>query len=473
VLRSSLFALTLGLFTYTGTAQADPVNLTKLYRPRLVLGSASETGGVRAVGSEGAEWAFPGGGRVIAEPGAEVVILKGMQKLNLGTGVVPAYSVSVRSGTVRVRVPDPKTSALIVAAPRKVIAVVASGEAVVVAGEERVAVANTEGRTMVAVGGGRHQTVEAGMLVAVDATGTGRRALLPSPTDARGNTVLLAYDGPVSLGELSWAPVAAAAGYRVELRNSSTNHLVRRDVMAQARIPAGFATLEPGGYTVRVVSLDPSGMESARPLERTLRVVKVNLPEGGYRDENGAVRFPPGTKLTLEHTEGVEMTYGNAPSYVTAPKELELARADARVVRFKSGEEAGSTTLVLLPRSARAEVEFGPRAPRWPGEALAIRIRLSEPGGARVPTWIEAHPKVTVGVEPVALQFAREGDWLTASLPPQTGPGPWVVRVEVSDQHGYELGRDFVEVSPASNAKPRGAARPRAQSAAASGSNGL
>jgi hypothetical protein len=473
VLRFSLLALTLGLSISTGTAHADPVNLTKLYRPRLVLGSASETGGVRAVGSEGAEWAFPGGGRVIAEAGAEVVILKGMQKLNLGGGVVPAYSVSVRTGTVRVRVPDPKTSALIVAAPRKVIAVVAGGEAVVVAGEGQVAVANTEGRTMVAVGGGRHQSVDAGTLIAVDAKGVSRRALLPSPADARGNTVMLAYDGAVSLGELSWAPVAEAAGYRVELRKASTNHLVRREVLDQSRIPAGFATLEPGAYTVRVVSLDPSGVESTRPLERSLRVVKVNLPEGGYRDDTGAVRFPPGTKLTLEQTDGVEMTYGNAQSYVAAPRELELARAEARVVRFKSGDEAGATTLVLLPRSARAEVEFGPRAPRWPGEVLAIRVRLTDPGGAHAPTWIEARPKVTVGVEPVAVEFTRDGGWLTGALPPQPGPGPWVVRVEVSDQHGFELGRDFVEVSAAPRAKPKAAVRPKAQSASASRSNDL
>lgn len=473
--RSSLLPLTLALITHTGIAHADAVNLAKLYRPQLVLGSAPERAGVREVGAEGAEWAFPGGGRVIAEPGAEVIILKGSQKLNLGDGLVPAYSVAVRSGSVRVRVPDPKKSALIAAGPRKVIAVVASGEAVIVAGDDQVAVGNSEGRTLVAVGRTRHQSVEPGTLLAVDEKGPSRRALLPPPAAGRGNTVLLAYDRSVRTGELSWSPVADAAGYRVELRKASTNQLVKRDVLTEARLPAGFAELEPGGYTVRIVSIDRSGVESTRPLERSLRVVKVNLPEGGYRDATGAVRFPPGTKLTLEHTEGVEMTYGNAHSYFPAPKELELIRADPRVVRLKSGDEVGSTTLVLLPRSAKAEVEFGPRAPRWPGDALAIRVRLMEPGGASAPTWIEARPKVTVGVEPVDVEFAREGGWLTGALPPQPGPGPWVVRVEVADQHGFELGRDFVEVSRALPAKPKGnaPARRQANSASRSRSNDL
>jgi hypothetical protein len=285
---------------------------------------------------------------------------------------------------------------------------------------------------------------------------------------------VLAYDDSAPLGELTWAAVPDAAAYRVELRNASTNHLVKRAVMAQPRIPAGFTTLAPGGYSVRVASVDRSGMESARPLERAVNVVKVILPEGGYRDETGAVRFPPGTKLKLEHTDGVEMTYGNARSYFAAPNELELMRADVRVVRFKSGDEAGAVTLLLLPREARAEVAFGPRAPRWPGEALAIRVRLTEPGGENAPTWIEPRPKVTVGVDPVPVAFTREGAWLTGALPSQPGPGPWVVRVEVADQHGFELGRDFVEVSRAPAVKPDAKAASRARkNASASGSNGL
>jgi hypothetical protein len=475
VLRSSILALVLGLSTYTGAAHADAVDLEKLYRPRLVLGSATDQGGVREVGAEGAEWAFPGGGRVIAEPGASIVILKGSQKLNLGDGIVPAYSIALKSGSVRVRVPNPKASALIVAGPRKVIAVVASGEAVMVASEEQIAVANTEGRTMVAVGTSRHQAVEAGTLIAIDQHGPSRRGLLPSPTASGGKNVVLAYDSKAPIGELGWVPVPDAAGYRVELRDAKTNHLVKRQVLDQPRLPVGFATLAPGRYTVRVVSLDRSGVESTRPLQRTVSVVKVNLPEGGYRDETGAVRFPPGTKLSLQHTEGVEMTYGNAQSYFPAPAALELQRAEPRVVRFKSGEDAGGVTLLLLPRSAKAEVEFGPSAPRWPGGALAIRVRLTEPGGAKAPTWIEARPKVTVGVDPVPLAFTRDGDWLTAALPAQTGPGPWVVRVEVADQHGFELGRDFVEVSRALPANPKAKGAPSAPSKRASvaGSHGL
>ena len=60
---------------------------------------------------------------------------------------------------------------------------------------------------------------------------------------------------------------------------------------------------------------------------------------------------------------------------------------------------------------------------------------------------------VEMGVEPVAVDFKAEGGWLRGVLPPRSGEGPWVVRVEVKDHSGRELGRDFVEVAAAAAAE--------------------
>jgi hypothetical protein len=78
-------------------------------------------------------------------------------------------------------------------------------------------------------------------------------------------------------------------------------------------------------------------------------------------------------------------------------------------------------------------------------------------------------------VDPIPLAFTPDGGWLTAELPAQPGPGPWVVRVEVADQHGFELGRDFVEVSRAvpENSKAKRAPSPPSKRASAAGSQGL
>jgi hypothetical protein len=55
-------------------------------------------------------------------------------------------------------------------------------------------------------------------------------------------------------------------------------------------------------------------------------------------------------------------------------------------------------------------------------------------------------PRVTLGVDALDVQFRQRGRVLHGRVPPQPGAGPWVVRVDVADQFGLPLGRDFVEV---------------------------
>jgi hypothetical protein len=71
--------------------------------------------------------------------------------------------------------------------------------------------------------------------------------------------------------------------------------------------------------------------------------------------------------------------------------------------------------------------------------------------------WIEPKPRVLVGVEEVEVEFKREAGGWRGILPARQGKGPWVVRVEVQDQHGIPLGRDFIEVSSATGSAAEGA----------------
>jgi hypothetical protein len=54
--------------------------------------------------------------------------------------------------------------------------------------------------------------------------------------------------------------------------------------------------------------------------------------------------------------------------------------------------------------------------------------------------------RVLLGLEPLAVRWRRQGQVWTAHIRPQAGPGPWVLRVEVTDQHGAFLGRSFLEI---------------------------
>jgi hypothetical protein len=49
-------------------------------------------------------------------------------------------------------------------------------------------------------------------------------------------------------------------------------------------------------------------------------------------------------------------------------------------------------------------------------------------------------PTVTLGLDPVDVNFEQEGNTLHAVVLPSAKPGPWIVRVDVADQFGVALG---------------------------------
>ncbi len=399
--------------------------------------------GVKA-GPSGAEWALPGGARVVAEAGSELRVIGVPQKLDLGTRrAVPSYTVMLKSGLVRAYVPAGGATAVVVSAPRKTSVIVASGEASVVAGAQ-VAVANAQGSTSVGVVGQPFHPVEVGM---VEVQGFPKRPLLRSPALVVTPSIMLSYGEPVALGALGWEAVPTARTYRVELRDDATSRIVARTETDATALPAGFTELEPGAYSLRLSAVDAVGLESARPVTLPVRVLQVKLPLGGFVDAAGVVRFPPGVTIDFGRIEGVQMAYGLEGPFAPAPSSLSLFRSRPSLVRFRAAGTDSVRELWLAPREAKARVAFGPRAPSWPGAPLEIQVRVD--GAGQSLEWLEPKTRVTVGVEPVAVAFQRDAQGWRGVLPPRTGQGPWVVRVEVEDQHGIALGRDFIEIASA------------------------
>jgi hypothetical protein len=56
-------------------------------------------------------------------------------------------------------------------------------------------------------------------------------------------------------------------------------------------------------------------------------------------------------------------------------------------------------------------------------------------------------PRVTLDQEVLTPSWSREGGRLRATIAPRGDKKPHVLRVEVSDQHGFPLGRNFLEVA--------------------------
>ena len=433
-----------------GPALADAP--APVYKPTQIAGQGEWSEGSYKVTSERAEWAFPGGARVVAFPGTIIRVMKISQPLQLKPGQeTTAYTVMLKAGRAHVNVPAGSKTAMVLMAPKKTSVIVAGGTADVVVTDPKVMVASHEGETSVAVAASPFKPLEPGMLRVVDDGAGETRPLVGSPGELNGARVQLSFGTPVSLSGLSWDAAPGAASYRVELREKGVAKARTIETTGTALPPE--LTVCPGSYTLRVAAVDPSGLESAKVLEEPLRVISLSLPPGGYVDAAGSVRLPLGARLALSHVDGVELTYGAAGVFMKAPPTLELVRGEPRLVSFKTPGNFDFANLQILPRDARARIEVTPRAPTWPRDRINIRVRLEEANGAPVPSFIQAKPKVIVGLETTPVEFRDAGGgWLSAELPARSGAGPWVVRVEVADQYGIDLGRDFIEVA----ASPQG-----------------
>jgi hypothetical protein len=443
-MKASAFCLCVGL----AISSLPSAALGDVRGPSLVGGAVTPTVGAYVAGKDGAEWLLPGGARVLAKEGTEFRVIGKPQRLALGPRRdTPGYTVLLRSGNLRVTVPADGRSAIVVAAPRKTNVLVVSGATSINAAKERVAVANAEGETSIGVGSDPLRALPVGMMREVNGAEGALRPLAESPSSLDAPAVSFAYGADTSLGALSW-PVARGAGsYRVEIRNDKGRLVASRET-STAEVEHGAFRLAPGKYVARVAGIDPSGLEAARPVEKPLRVVAVTVPERGYVDADGAVHFPAGRAVGIAHAEGVEVTYGAGDYFVPAPRTLELVRPEPRLVRFRMPGNRSEAKLWLVPRTIRAQVEFGPKVPVWPHDPLEISVRVEEvkASGATAAA-DEVRARVLLGVEPVDVSFVRDGNVLRGVLPPQSGKGPWVVRVEVQDQTGAELGRDFIEVA--------------------------
>ncbi len=77
---------------------------------------------------------------------------------------------------------------------------------------------------------------------------------------------------------------------------------------------------------------------------------------------------------------------------------------------------------------------------------MDLEVSWTDALGHQLAPDVEPVVSVLVGIEPVDVVWEKQPAAWHAKLGPQPGRGPWVVRLEVHDQKGGLLARDFVEV---------------------------
>lgn len=402
-------------------------------------------------GAEGVRYALPGGAVIRLAPGSRARFT-GAIPIKLGTAGQPGtrtWTLRLAAGRADVSVPaaEPPTTAVLVRLPRNISAIAKDGSAVVAADAGQVTAAATGGDMLVAVGDA-WKPLSAGMerTFAVGETGT-PRAILGAPALETPPGPALAVAEERASVPIAWKKVDGASAYSVTVyaEDGRARHRIRR--LRTRDTHAVVDQLAAGRYSATIQAVDRYTIEGAPSKPVGLRVIGVELPPGAYVS-GGSVQLGRRDEARFVGVEGLEASYGKARVFVPAPSHIGVHGGEPLLVRFRQHGSTREAKIRLEPRDIQAQISISPRAARWPADRVKVKIRLLDSHGHAAPGRIQAVPTVLIDVDPVKVQWTRRGRELEGVVPPPARPGPWVVRVEVADQYGEALGRDFLEVAP-------------------------
>jgi len=444
-LRVSYVACTLGALLCAAAPSARAESGPR--KPVVVSGSATNAGGVISTSVEGAVIELPSRAHLRVAPNSSLRVFPLPQLLALTPGPRTwTWSFALQSGRVDVELPKAGRNAVL-ATMGKLSAIVTAGHAAFrVDGGEAIS-ANVEGdvRTLL---NDHWQTVPLGWLSTLSKEDPNAlpKPGLAGPTLTSAQRIWFAPSETVAMHGFRWARVAGADSYELRLRRISDGKVIDQRTTKSPDWEAGLAPAEPGRYSVALRSIDARGMEGSWSPESEVRVIGVVLPPGGYSTEQ-AIYIGVGQQVQFTNTAGLEMTYLGAGRYFPAAQGAGLYRGQKTVIGFRMPGVLDTAIARLEPRGIYADVQIGPHRALWPRDPISIDIQLKSQNGSEIPSFLQVVPTVTVGLEPVDVNFEQEGNTLHAIVPPSSKPGPWILRVDVADQFGVALGHDFLEIA--------------------------
>jgi hypothetical protein len=363
------------------------------------------------------------------------------------TGLTPyADAAQLLRGRIDVTV-NPKlgtTNALLLYGPRRTSVLISGGRAAIVVTDKGLAVGLYEGKDAAVGIGATWKHIASGEMIVVSAEHPEgfESPLPPVPTQVAVSRPVIAVSGMSDPSRASWQPVANITSYRVSIRDLATD---QRRVTDANQAALTLEDLKPGRYELRVSALAEFGLDGAYSEPAFVNVVGVELPPGGYF-AGGKAYIEPGQHIKLTHVDGLEMTYDGASVYFSAVARTGLRNGQASTFHLRLPGATERASLEVAPRSLQTKIELLPTLARWPRDKIKIVIIL--PKTIAQSTNVELKPSVTVNNKPIELDWLRTENTLeSAILGPPIYPGPWVLRASVTDQHGYLLGHNFIEIA--------------------------
>ena len=393
-------------------------------------------------GKEGATVELPDRSTIRLPEGSEVRFLP-RTKVQIGKGDTPAEVLQISRGKVFAEL-SPSGGALLMKGPQQMAAILKKGSAVVKAGEDSFLLGVFQGAGVLGSGsdfsdvtGGRVRVVRKGEKPAY-------RDLLRAPEPRLEPAILLQVGSSGGTARLSWGALPGAEGYEVSIRSSKGG-------VSLKKLPKGSTEtlldgLEGGDHEISLRGVDAEDLEGPWSAPQRLSLVGMELPPGASA-QGSMVQLPEKGRLKIRASGEIEASYDRLTTFVPVPGEVGLDQGKARVLRLRRRGESREVQVQLVPRSYQARIRLTPTNARWPQNPVEVEIELVSGNGMPAPSDIELIPRVTLDQEVLTLSFQREGGKLRATVPPRNDRKPHVVRVEVSDQFGFFLGRNFLEVA--------------------------
>lgn len=369
-------------------------------------------------------------------------------RLPLGSasaGKTPTHVVQLVSGRVTASAPKTRRPAiaLLVQAPRKVSAVIASGRGEVVVTPQSVSVGALDGEMLTAVKDHWRKLAE-GQARSIEGSGaTSQRAIVRAPTFNRAQSVILApADGSGSV-EFDWSAVPNAVSYAVSVTAGEDGPAIREfNVTSTNTTVEG---LRPGRYVLSVAAVDRYGL-NGNASTTSVRALGLELPAGA-RQLGNAIELDRRQRIHFTDPKGLEVTYGKATAFTPAPRDIGLVGGAPTLVRVRPAGEASELQLRLVPVEVHAGISLVTGAKGWPREAGKLRIAFRDGQGRLLGRAPDTAVDVRVNRLPVKLQWQRRGGILEGTLPARGGWGPYSVGVRVKDKSGAEIGREVLQIA--------------------------
>ena len=415
--------------------------------PTPFQGSATIVGGRNVAGANGARYRLPGDIRITLGPNAEAGIAAQPQMLALKSGKrTPTYSVFLSSGKVDVDVPDASGGAVAIAGPADVRVIVQRGHvATLAAGHDMYALSSKY--PLLVSQKDRLSTLAPGVIRQFSrVTAPSDHPALEAPRWLTGHQVRLAIPDAARVSDLSWSAVAGAETYAVELWRSDDGQLVGEYAGKSTSIGQTVPPLTSGNYRFVVRATDRFGLPGLESLPLLIRIVGVDVPPGAQLKPDARIELAPTQTIQLNNADGLSLT--RSRERVKRPASEPVGMVDGQPTPIMiHGDDASAPCMVwLLPGKTPVSAHAGPKWVIWPQQTVTLEVHWTDGLGNRLGPHVEPVVNVFVGIEPVDVTWEKQPEYWRAVLAPQPGHGPWVVRLEVRDQQGGLLARDFVEV---------------------------